>query len=332
MTNRTSTYPATTVVDSGTTYSTVAGNTNAATFVPEIWSDEVVASYQSNLVLANLVKKLSMTGKKGDTLHIPKPVRGDAHAKAEGTAVTVQNATEGEVQIALDKHFEYSRLIEDITETQALSSLRQFYTGDAGYALAKQVDTSLFELGKQFGTEGAGGVLTDYVNSNSYNFSGASGVEAYAADAVAAADVFNDVGFRELIQKMDDADVPMDNRCLVVPPSVRNAIMGINRYSSSDFVDGKVVNNGQIGNLYGIDIFVSSNCPVIETATENTAGGAVKQAMLFHKDAMVLAEQQGVRSQTQYKQDFLATLYTADTLYGTAVLRPDAAFNIMVNA
>ena len=131
---------------------------------------------------------------------------------------------------------------------------------------------------------------------------------------------------------MDDADVPMDNRCLVVPPSVRNAIMGIDRYSSSDFVDGKVVNNGQIGNLYGIDIFVSSNCPIIETAADNSAGGDVKQAMLFHKDAMVLAEQMGVRSQTQYKQDFLATLYTADTLYGTAVLRNDAAFNIAVNA
>ena len=313
------------------TAANIVDNAHAATFIPEIWSDEVVAAYQSNLVLANLVKKLSMTGKKGDTLHIPKPERGSATVKAAGTAVNIQNATEGEVTISLDKHFEYSRLIEDITETQALSSLRQFYTGDAGYALAKQVDTSLFELGKQFGNNGG-----DYVGTGptagTYNFSGTSGVEVYAEDAVVPTDVFNDVGFRALIQKMDDADVPMDNRCLVVPPSVRNAIMGIDRYSSSDFVDGKVVNNGQIGNLYGIDIFVSSNCPVIETAADNGAGGDVKQAMLFHKDAMVLAEQQGVRSQTQYKQEFLGSLYTADTLYGTAVLRSDAAFNIAVNA
>ena len=314
----TSTYPA----QGGT-----VDNTSAATFIPEIWSDEVVAAYQSNLVLANLVKKMAMAGKKGDTLHIPKPTRGSANAKAENTAVTIQNAVESEVQVVIDKHFEYSRLIEDITDVQALASLRQFYTGDAGYALAKQVDTSLFELGKQFGDNGG-----DYVGTGTYNFSGGTGVEAYAADAVAAGDVFNDAGFRELIQKMDDADVPMDNRCLVVPPSVRNAIMGIDRYSSSDFVDGKVVNNGQIGNLYGIDIFVSSNCPIIETAADNGAGGDVKQAMLFHKDAMVLAEQQGVRSQTQYKQEFLGSLYTADTLYGTAVLRPDAAFNIAVNA
>ena len=37
-------------------------NTSAATFIPEIWSDEVIAAYKSNLVMANLVKKMSMTG------------------------------------------------------------------------------------------------------------------------------------------------------------------------------------------------------------------------------------------------------------------------------
>ena len=305
------------------TYPAMGGavdNTSAATFIPEIWSDEVVAAYQSNLVLANLVKKLSMTGKKGDTLHIPKPVRGDAHAKAEGTAVTIQNATEAEVTVTLNKHFEYSRLIEDITEAQALASLRQFYTGDAGYALAKQVDTDLFALGASFGNNNAA-----YEGTGSYFIDGTNGLTQYTDDtANGATDLFTDAGLRDLIQKLDDNDVPMDGRCLVVPPSVRNTIMGIDRYTSSDFVDGKVVNNGQIGNLYGIDVFVSSNCPVIEVASDNSASAVdLKQAMLFHKDAMVLAEQMGVRSQTQYKQDFLATLYTADTLYGASVLRSD---------
>ena len=312
------------------TYPAMGGavdNTSAATFIPEIWSDEVVAAYKSNLVLANLVKSMSMTGKKGDVVHIPKPVRGSAHAKAEGTAVTIQNATEGEVQVAIDKHFEYSRMIEDITETQALASLRQFYTGDAGYALAKQVDTDLLDLGKSLG-DGNG---SSWVNSASYYIDATGGLSAYAADTVAAADVFTDEGFRALIQKMDDADVPMDNRCFVVPPSLRNAIMGIDRYQSSDFVDGKGVQNGQIGTLYGIDVFVSTNCPIIETAAQNSAGGQIRSAQLLHKDTYVLAEQQGVRSQTQYKQEFLGTLYTADTLYGTKVLRPDAGFSLAVN-
>jgi N4-gp56 family major capsid protein len=312
------------------TYPAMGGavdNTSAATFIPEIWSDEVIAAYQSNLVLANLVKKMSMTGKKGDTIHVPKPTRGSASAKAENTAVTIQNATESEIQISINKHFEYSRLIEDITEAQALASLRQFYTGDAGYALAKQVDNDLFALGKSLGN----GDGSDWTHSTVYNFAGGSGIEAYAVDSVASTDVFNDAGFRAAIQVLDDADVPMDNRCFVVPPSLRNAIMGVDRYMSSDFVDGRGVRNGQIGNLYGVDVFVSSNCPIIETASANSAGGDVKAAMLLHKDAMVLAEQQGVRSQTQYKQEFLGTLYTADTLYGTQVMRPEAGVVLAVN-
>jgi hypothetical protein len=131
---------------------------------------------------------------------------------------------------------------------------------------------------------------------------------------------------------MDDADVPMDGRKFAIPPSLRNAIMGVDRYNSSDFVDGRGVQNGQIGKLYGIDIYVSSNMPVIETADENTAGDAVKAAMLFHTDTMVLAEQVGVRSQTQYKLDYLSTLYTADTLFGVKVVRPEAGFVLAVNA
>ena len=314
----TSTYPA---------MGGAVGKSDVGTFIPDIWSDEVVAAYEKNLVLANLVNKMPMTGKKGDVLHIPKPTRGSANAKAENTAVTIQNATETEVQVNVNKHFEYSRMIEDIVEVQGLASLRQFYTGDAGYALAKQVDDDLFDLSKSLG-DGDG---SDYTHSASFYIDSSDGLSAYATDTVATADVFTDAGFRALIQKMDDNDVPMDERCFVVPPSLRNAIMGIDRYQSSDFVDGRGVQNGQIGTLYGVDVFVSSNCPVIETAANNSAGGDVRGALLLHKDAFVLAEQQGIRSQTQYKQEFLGTLYTADTLYGTQVLRPENGFLLAVN-
>ncbi len=306
----------------------IVNKTAADKFIPEIWSDEVVAAYKANLVLANLVRKMSFKGKKGDTLHIPKPTRGVATAKAANTAVTIQANTESEVQVLIDQHFEYSRFIEDIVETQALSSLRSFYTEDAGYALAKKVDDTLVALGKSFGD----GDASDWVHSNAYFIDASTGLTAYALDTVTTSDVFTDAGFRKLIQLMDDADVPMDGRKFAIPPSLRNAIMGVDRYNSSDFVDGRGVQNGQIGKLYGIDIYVSSNMPVIETAADNSVGDAIKAAILFHTDTMVLAEQLGVRSQTQYKQEYLSTLYTADTLFGTKVVRPEAGFVLAVNA
>jgi hypothetical protein len=307
---------------------TIVNNSNAATFIPEIWSDEIVAAYKKNLVLANLVKKMNFKGKKGDTVHIPKPTRGSAFEKAANTKVTIQADQESEVQVLINKHFEYSRFIEDITEVQALASLRKFYTEDAGYALAKKVDDELMALGKSFGDSDG----TDWVHSNAYFIDASTGLTAYAVDTVTTSDVFTDAGFRKLIQLMDDADVPMDGRKFVIPPSLRNAIMGIDRYNSTDFVDGKGVQTGKIGTLYGIDIFVSSNCPTIETAAENSVGDAVKAALLVHTDTMVLAEQLGVRSQQQYQQEYLSTLYTADTLFGTKVIRPEAGFVLAVNA
>jgi hypothetical protein len=64
-------------------------------------------------------------------------------------------------------------------------------------------------------------------------------------------------------------------------------------------------------------VYVSTNAATPSTATDRIG-------LMFHKEAFVFAEQMGVRSQTQYKQDYLATLYTADTLYGVKELRDDA--------
>ena len=316
------------------TANAVVDKTAAGTFIPEIWSDEVIAAYQKNLKMAPLVKRLAMTGKKGDVIHVPKPVRGTANAKAEAVAVTIQANLESELTITVDRHFEYSRLIEDIVEVQALSSLRQFYTEDAGYQLALKVDTDLINAATGFGNGTRTASPTDassWVNSNAYYVNAASGLATYAADAVATGDNFTDLALREAIKLMDDADVPMDSRVLVIPPAARKSIMGIDRYVSSDFVGGRGVESGLIGNLYGVDVYVSSNAPTLETAAQNAGGSIdVRGCLFFHKDALVMAEQMAVRSQTQYKQEYLSTLFTSDTLYGVETYRPEAGFIIAI--
>ena len=305
-------------------------NTTAATFIPEIWSDEIIAAYKNNLVLANAVNKMSHVGKKGDTIHIPKPTRGSASAKAASTQVTLIAATESEVQVSIDKHYEYSRLIEDITDVQAQPSLRRFYTEDAGYALGKQVDSDLGLLCKTFGDDNGSG--SDFVHSNSFYVDGSNGIAAYAVDTVAVTDVFTDLAFRELVKELDDNDTPMDGRFLVIPPSVRSTIMGIDRYVSADFVSSSPVQNGLIGQLYGVDIYVSNNLPVVETAAANSASAVeTVGAIMSQRDAMVLVEQMGVRTQTQYKQEYLGDLMTADTLYGVKTVRPESGLVIAVS-
>jgi len=294
--------------------------TSAANFIPEIWSDEIVASYKKNLVLANLVMKMNFKGKKGDVVHIPAPGRGSASAKTATDAVTLIVDTASEVQVSINKHYEYSRLIEDIAEVQALNSMRNFYTSDAGYALAKQVDTDLIQLGRSSN----GGAGTNAYATGA--FIGGDGTTAYVAGSNNET-ALTDAAIRRTIQRMDDNDTPMDGRFFIIPPSSRNTLMGLARYTEQAFVgDGNAIRNGEIGNLYGIPVFTSSNC-------DTTSGSASARVCLMgHKDSMVLVEQVGIRSQVQYKQEYLATLFTSDTLYGVAALRKAATVGAATSA
>jgi N4-gp56 family major capsid protein len=296
--------------------------TTAATFIPEIWSDEVVAAYKKHLVAANLFKKMSFKGKKGDTVNIPSPTRGAASVKAASTAVTLIAATETNIPVLINKHYEYSRFIEDIVEVQALSSLRRFYTDDAGYSLAKQIDTDMVQLGRTFNSGAATAAYTG-------GYAGGDGTTAYVA-ASNNQSALTDAAIRRTIQRLDDNDVPTDGRFFMIPPSARNTLMGLDRYTAMDFVgeagNANTIRNGQIGNLYGMPVYVTSNC-------DTTSGSAAARvALMGHKDAAVLVEQLGIRSQTQYKQDYLSTLYTSDTIYGVKELRDNSAFALVVPA
>ena len=293
----------------------------AATFIPQIWSDEVIAEYEKNLVLANLVKKMSMKGKKGDVIHVPSPIRGNSSQKVSELQVSLIADIEQELIINIDQHWEYSRMIEDITEVQALASLRRFYTSDAGYALARQTDSILFSRGSQLG------------DGDGSSFATSASLEPSADVATASitpwgggvpGNAFTDRTMRDALQVLDDNDVPMAGRFFVIPPSLCNQIRGIERYNSTDFVNNKGTVNGRICELYGVDVYVSTNVPTPDGVT------GARAALLAHKDVYVLAEHVGIRSQTQYKQEYLSTLYTADRLFGTQCYRPESVVNVVV--
>lgn len=303
-------------------------------FVPELWSDEIIAAYKANLVMPQLVNTMNFVGKKGDSIHVPKPTRGNASAKAAETMVTLISNQESTKAFYVDQHWEYSRLIEDIVSVQALDSLRRFYTDDAGYALAKKIDSLLHAEGAKF----AGADASPTVEGTSYSkavvgttSSGALVAWSAAANANAGnASTITDEGLRLMIQQLDDNDVNSQGRVLVIPPVEKAKLLGIQRFTEQAYIgSGEAIKNGRVGNLYGVEIYVSTNCPTVADG-----GAAVDQraALLFQKDALVLIEQMRPRSQSQYKQEYLADLFTADVIFGKGVLRPEAGIAIVVPA
>ena len=69
-----------------------------------------------------------------------------------------------------------------------------------------------------------------------------------------------------------------------------------------------------------------------ETVTISGTITKYRAGMLMHKDALALAEQQSIRSQSQYKQEYLGTLVTSDAIYGVKELRDYAALAVLVPA
>jgi N4-gp56 family major capsid protein len=286
----------------------IVSDLSTSGFIPTQWMDEIMAAYKKHVVMAGLVRKINVKGKKGDTVKLPKPTRGAAAAKSTNTVVTTLVASGGaSVTVSLTAHYEYSRLIEDIAEVQALASMRKFYTDDAGYALSLKKDSVIFDAARTLNGGDGASTWTGAVIAG-------DGTTAFVdASGNANATAITDAGIRRVIQVLDDNDIPMSDRALVIPPVGRRIMMGLARFTEQAFVgDGKTIRNGKLGDVYGVGVYVTSNCPTPTSATIARVG------VLLHKDALILADVLGPRVQTQYKQEYLATLLTADTIFGVA--------------
>ena len=211
---------------------------------------------------------------------------------------------------------------------QALESNRAFYTDDAGYALAKQLDSDLLALAAGFGS-GVVGAYSAY--EEAYIGTGAAQWDPTASANAGNAAALSDAGIRKAIQLLDDADTPMMGRVLVVPPVAKNTLLGIDRFNSGDYRSdaNKGVETGRFGEIYGIQVYTSSNCAYVAdtgTATDQRA------CLLFQKDAMVLVEQMAVRTQTDNKLEHLSMLMVADTIYGVSLYREEAGVALIIPA
>lgn len=271
--------------------------TTGAVFIPELWAYETLKAAEKALVMAPLVKRYdSLVKGKGDTIHIPNISNLSANDKTAGSEVTTQAVTETETSISIDSHKETSFEIEDILAIQSQYDLRSEYTSKAGYAIAQAVDTDLLGL---------------------YSSLTSTDVGVYGSDLTDATLVAG-------IQKLDEVDAPIEDRCFVIAPSQKAAIMKIDKFVKADFLGEydrptpvKVGPNNRYlwGEIYGI--------PVYYTNQVTTTAGTPTQThnLLFHKEAFALALQQAPRTQANYWAKDLAWLVTCDTIYGYSVLR-----------
>lgn len=259
--------------------------TTSAVFIPEKWSTDVIRAREAKLVMASIVKRFDADAKDGNKINVPNISHLNANEKVQGVKVSFQAPTETEVEINLDQHYECSFLLEDILKIQSKTDLNSEYTRETGYALAKKIDGSLTALATGFsGTKGT------------YN-------TAITTDVIL-----------DSIQLLDDADVPEDDRHFVMKPKTKRDIIDITTYISNDFVNGKPVENGKLGSLYGVEAHMTTQIVQTGNNTNN---------MLFHRDALAIAMQKDITTNTDYSVSDIAHMVVSDSIWGVKELRDD---------
>jgi N4-gp56 family major capsid protein len=272
--------------------------TTAAVMIPEVWSGDILRAVESNLVLANLVKRYDADVKSGgDTVHIPNVANFTAADKTAGSAVTFAANTETENSITINKHKVVPFLVEDIVKAQSRYDLRSEYTDKAGYAISKAIDSDIAAL-----------------------YSGLS-------QSVDATTALTDAHVITAIEYLDTADAPRDGRSFVIHPKAMADLRALDKFTRYDAIGSKGVQdggrNGLVANVYGIDVYLSTNVALNTTPTPDEWNN-----LMFHKEAFGLALQKAPTVESEYSVDYLGTKVAAHTIYGVSELRDTFGVNI----
>lgn len=266
--------------------------TSIANWRPNIWTSEILAARESNLVLAPLVKRYDRDiASKGQTVEIPKLDNLTANAKSANTEVTLNSNVESKVTINIDQHYEASVLVEDFADAQSAYDTHSEYRQKTGYAIAEEMDNFVAtEMTSDF-TEEVG----DYETAITY--------------AVVL----------EAKLKLDQAKAPLTERYFVVTPEGHNDLLNVDEFTRYDAMGAasqpSPFKNGKVGTILGNEVYMSQNLD--------------GQSLFFHKEAFALAVQKSPKTETQRKTEYLGDLIVTHAIWGGKVLRDDHGVRVL---
>lgn len=287
--------------------------TTNAQAIPTVIAQEVIRLLPSNMNLAKFVSKdTDWTGTDfanyGDTLKIVKPGSLTAGLKTPGTAITTQNATATSVSVVLDQHGYVSILQEDITKLLQKPDLQQAYAQRMAIVLAEQIEAKLFSLHPSI------------TNTVTWSRTDATAVEN---------------SFLAVREKFSRLKVPQgEAKAIFFEPGIITDLLKNTKYSSGDYVNAKVVPEGAVRRIYGMDIYESQLVPPTGSpvAYHNLAlskWGIVLCSRPMPLDGNGKGAAQSVivdpntglsfRLTESYDTDNLGTKMTIDLLYGAAL-------------
>jgi hypothetical protein len=294
--------PAATPASSATEF---IDRTSADVFIPELWSKLALVERENTLVFGGLIdRRLEAELNMGDTIHVPSLSNlGSARTKAINTAITFVTVTETNAQagdggfdgvtVTVTTHDYNAIAIESIAKLQTDRDLMTAYAGKMGYSLGLAFDD----------------VIAGYPD----NFSNAVGVLAVA---------LTDDEILDAIQNLDDADVPQEDRNMVVSSAQAIEFLKLDRFVHNDYsqLHENVRPKSGMERAYttsylGIPIYKSNNVEGTNSAGHDNT--------LMHREAIVAIMQMTPAAHHMYDIDYFADKIALEQVHGSSEARDD---------
>jgi P22 coat protein - gene protein 5 len=293
-------------------------------FIPQIWSDTILAALRMQLVFGNLFNTdyEGELKQMGDTVRINAIGDVTVYNYTKDTDINApQSMTDAQTMLTISNAKYYNVAIDDVDRAQAHPDAYAEMISWAGYKLALTMD--------QF----YAGFYTDAVN-----LIGSSGsfqtVSAPTAANAGAGTTFYDY-LVVMGQHLTENAVPEDNgRWCVVPPWGKTLLMQDVRFTSFNtdagrqaILSGKLdasggnAAEGYIGMIDGMSVYKSLNAPHLG----GSVGVAGSQDVILAGHKMAVTKAEGLNETEAYRPPYrFSDAVKSLVLYGAKTVRPYA--------
>lgn len=287
----------------------MAGNitsTQVNDSIATIIAAQALGYLKANTVLSRLVARDwdSDIANYGQTVQVPVAGSLSVNDKAEGSAVTLQQPADTNVQITLNKHKEVSFLIEDLANALSRPDFLAQYMADGMAKIAEQIDADIAAL-----------------------YSGLS-------QTINATTGLNESHFRNARRLLNAAKAPLGNRYAVLGEDADYEFLGIEQATNAQYAAslGGALANAYGGSFMGFQVFMDQVIPSSASQIKN---------LFIHRNALAIATRplppapagmgvvqrvmdedgMGLRVTLSYDPSYLGVRCTIDVLYGVAEIR-----------
>ncbi len=326
--------------------STMGANndTLALEFVPEIWGQAIIESFNKNTVMTQCGTDLSGLAKAqgGDKIRLPHvgvPTVKPVTQNAEVLAVDVSGSDTGvDTELLIDQHYAAPLWLPDAVKAQAAYDMFSLYSGQLGYAIAKAVDNHLmYTIVAQ---------LTTVLGSG-------DGVNANATMNVEVGEALTPAHLASLMGIIAGETGSTDGWKIVLGPKAYGSLANTSNFGNSwtqgvGGLNSSMAGAGLVGSLLGMPV-IASNSVFMDVGSVAAAAGAgihtawdgfdtgastdddYLRGFAIHDSALYWAIQDA-NVKSSYQHTYMQDLISTDALYGAVARTADSAGNRRVIA